>query len=470
MTRPRAANVVTIVGAGLAGALLALLLAQRGYRVRVLEKRPDPRDSRGDSGRSINLALAERGIAALRRAGLMDRIADLLIPMRGRMVHDIDGASSLQPYGQTENEVIHSVDRAALNVALLEQLQRQPAVELRFEQACLGVRPAYGTLQMRDLNSNEAYDLALAPTIATDGAGSTVRASLAALGEISQREELLDHDYKELQIPAAEGRQLDRHALHIWPGSGCMLIALPNPDQSFTVTLFLARRGRDSFETLTDPTRLLPFFERQFPGARQLMPNLAADFAANPQGFLGTVHCRPWAFGGQAFGGQLLLLGDAAHAIVPFHGQGMNCAFEDCLALVDLLDSGLGWSEAFASFEQQRRPNTEAIARMALENYAEMRESVLEPAFQRQRQLALALERRYPDRFIPRYAMVMFHAGIPYAEAERRGAIQQTLLQRMDLAGLRAGDAAFEDPLAGYDEEITRLLPLIPAAPAAARE
>jgi len=429
-----AARGINIVGAGLAGALLALLLARRGLAVALYERRPDPRQSSPERGRSINLALAARGIRALERAGVMERVRPLLIPMRGRMVHEPSGHSALQPYGQREHEVIWSVGRADLNRVLIEEAARHAGVTVRFNHTCLGADLAHDRLHFRDQGSGRVREAPLTPTIATDGAGSVVRASLAGVGLVQSREDWLDHDYKELTVPPAKGGALEPHALHIWPRGGFMLIALPNTDGSFTATLFLARHGRTSFETLGSAEAVSQFFGREFPDAVPLLPELAAQFAAHPQGQLGTVRAAPWQVAGR-----VLLLGDAAHAIVPFHGQGMNAAFEDCSVLDELLAGGGGdWQTLFAAFERARRPDAEAIAQMALENYAEMRDAVLDAAFVRRRSLAMALERRFPDRFIPRYSMIMFHPEIPYAEALRRGALQSRLLEELDAAGADA--------------------------------
>jgi kynurenine 3-monooxygenase len=427
---------VNIVGAGLAGALLALLLARRGLRVTLYERRPDPRQAAPERGRSINLALAARGMRALERAGLMQRVRALLIPMRGRMVHEPSGQAALQPYGQREHEVIYSVGRAELNRVLIEEAARHAAVSVRFNQQCLGADVPGERLCFRDLPSGASYDVALSPAIATDGAGSAVRASLAAAGALSVREEWLEHDYKELTMPPAAAGTLERHALHIWPRGGFMLIALPNTDGSFTATLFLSREGPQSFASLGTALAVTDFFRREFLDALPLLPDLPAQFAAHPQGQLGTVHTAPWHIRGQ-----LLLLGDAAHAIVPFHGQGMNAAFEDCSVLDELLARHDDWAGLFAEFERSRRPNTAAIARMALENYTEMRDTVLDARFVRRRTLAMALERRFPGRFIPRYSMVMFHPEIPYAEALRRGELQAQLLEELD-----SGSATEPDP------------------------
>jgi kynurenine 3-monooxygenase len=438
-----AAGAVNIVGAGLAGALLALLLARRGRSVILYERRADPRQSQPERGRSINLALAARGMRALELAGTMPRVRPLLIAMRGRMIHERSGASTLHRYGQREHEVIWSVGRADLNRVLIEEAARHPGVSVRFNQLCLGADAAAGRLRIRDQSAARDYEVALEPTIATDGAGSALRASLASAGLLRAREEWLDHDYKELTLsaPAARGI-LDRQALHIWPRGGFMLIALPNTDGSFTATLFLARSGPVSFAALTSSRQLGEFFSREFADVVPLLPDLAAQFAAHPQGQLGTVHCAPWHIGGQ-----LLLLGDAAHAIVPFHGQGMNAALEDCTLVDELLGQQHDWAALFAEVERVRRPNTEAIARMALENYAEMRDAVLDARFVRLRKLALELERRHPERFIPRYSMVMFHPEIPYAEALRRGAVQARLLEELDPGADRAVDAALAERL-----------------------
>ena len=419
---------INIVGAGLAGALLALLLAKRGFEVTLFERRPDPRETDAEAGRSINLALAARGIRALERAGVMDRITPLLIPMRGRMVHDTSGATALHPYGQREHEVIYSVGRAALNRVLIEEAARHDNVKMLFEQTCIAAIPESNVLRLHNRKDRTEYDEPLSPTIATDGAGSAVRTSLARTQQVTVREDWLDHDYKELTIPAVAGRHvLDATSLHVWPRGGFMLIALPNTDGSFTATLFLARTGRNSFAALKDPAAVEEFFKREFADAVPLMPNLLQEFAAHPQGQLGTVHLTPWHIGGN-----VLLLGDAAHAIVPFHGQGMNAAFEDCIVLDALLDHHDEWETLFVELSRSRRPNAAAIAEMALENYTEMRDTVLDAGFVRRKAIAMELERSFPDRFIPRYSMVMFHPEIPYAEAQRRGKVQAEILAELD--------------------------------------
>jgi kynurenine 3-monooxygenase len=407
---------VNIIGAGLAGSLLSILLAKRGFNVTVYERRPDPRTPvTAASGRSINMALAARGIRGLQLAGMLERVMPLAIPMRGRMVHEHDGPAELQMYGVRPEEVIYSISRADLNRALIEAAAALPNVTIQFGQLCLGLAHEKNVLEMRDETTGRIYHIAAQPSIATDGAGSDVRDSMLAREVSTVREEPLEHDYKELTIPAVDGKPaLDVNALHIWPRGGFMLIALPNPDAAFTATLFLAQHGANSFDELSSPDAVDAFFAREFPSARALMPDLKREFFEHPQGSLGTVYTKGWHLNGD-----VLLLGDAAHAIVPFHGQGMNCAFEDCAELVRMMDEHHGWAGLFEAFEQERRPNADAIAQMALENYVEMRATVLDPQYQARKRQAEELQKNDPS-FIPRYSMVMFHPEIPYQEALRR--------------------------------------------------
>jgi len=405
---------VNIVGAGLAGSLLAILLAKRGFAVTVYERRADPRLGPVDRGRSINLALAARGIRGLRLAGVLERVMPITIPMRGRMVHEHDGGAELQMYGVRPDEVIHSVPRATLNRVLIEEAAALPNVTFRFGMLCTGLAHDRDVLEFREEDTGHIHHCAAQPTIATDGAGSAVRDSLVAREVASVREEPLDHDYKELTIPARDGRHvMDPNALHIWPRGGFMLIALPNLDGTFTATLFLARSGNNSFEQLRSAEDVDGFFVREFPSARALIPDLLREWFEHPQGSLGTVYTRGWHLHGN-----LLLLGDAAHAIVPFHGQGMNCAFEDCAELIRMMDEHHHWTGLFEAFEHERRPNTDAIAKLALENYQEMREAVLDPDYRRRKKEAEEREKRDPN-VIPRYSVVMFHPELPYTAALR---------------------------------------------------
>ena len=437
---------INIAGGGLAGGLLAVLLARRGIAVRLFERRPDPRAHTADSGRSINLALAARGIQALEHARVMDRIRPLMLPMRGRMIHEPRATvpPRLLPYGQRDSEVIYSVGRAALNRVLIEAAAQYPQVELRFAATCTEADPTRGSLTFQDSRTGEPGVLHDAVIIGTDGAGSALRASLARAGHLAVTEQPLEHDYKELHIPPRDGAYaLDPEALHVWPRHGFMLIALPNPDRSFTATLFLPQSGNPGFDTLNSDAAVQEFFQHQFASAAALIPDLAAQFRAHPQGHLGTIRTEPWACG------PVLLLGDAAHAIVPFHGQGMNAAFEDCAlldAMLEAADASHDWPRVFTDFYAARRRDADAIAQMALENYAEMRSAVLDDRFLRQKGWALQLERLYPERFIPRYAMVMFHPEISYSEALRRGIVQQQILDALDTGTYHVAHAAPPSP------------------------
>jgi len=418
---------VTILGAGCTGPLLGAMLARHGAGVQVYERRPDPRSGQRETGRSINLALAARGLHALEQAGLRENVTPWLVPMRGRLLHAPDGTQTLLPYGQRANELIWSVPRAQLNEMLLDAAEAR-GVAIHYGQRCVAADYAAGTLSFDD-GSGAPRQVPMTearPVFGADGAGSVLRRAMVEAGLTTSREEFLDHAYKELSIPAGAGgrHRMEREALHIWPRGRHMLIALPNSDGTFTATLFLARDGEHpSFASLTDERTVEAFFADNFPDALALMPDLIAEFFAHPAGLMGTVHVARWNVGGRS-----LLVGDAAHAIVPFHGQGMNCAFEDCVLLDSMLWNGADWKSAFADFDRLRRVDAAAIARMAIENYAEMRDRVRDPSFQLQKELALELERRHPTRFVPRYSMVSFRADIPYSEAERRGALQQQIL------------------------------------------
>lgn len=415
---------VTVVGAGLAGSLLAILLARRGHRVRLFERQDDMRRVAIDAGRSINLALAARGIRALELAGVMDEVRPLLIPMPGRMLHDLNGNLTFVPYGQRPDEVIYSVSRPGLNCLLLDAAERA-GVELLFRHPAVGADFTRHRVMFRDEATQRIEECEMNRVFGTDGAGSVLRRTMVEQLNVPCTEDLLEHGYKELTLPALPNGEpcIDRNALHIWPRGGFMLIALPNIDGTFTMTLFLSMTGPESFETLTTPASIEAFFSRHFPEVPRLMPELAAEFLRHPTGIMGTVRSQQWSVADR-----LLLVGDAAHAITPFHGQGMNCCFEDCRELDQFLLQSTDWPRAFREFETSRRPNTNAIADMALENYLEMRDTVRDPKFHLHKALSLELERRHPQRFVPRYSMVMFRDDIPYRVAYERGRIQHEIL------------------------------------------
>ena len=426
---------IRIVGAGPTGTLLAILLKRRGLAdVELYESRPDLRNTAADSGRSINLALADRGIHALKAAGVFETLGSAMLPMRGRLIHHRNGETSFQPYGQRPNEAIYSVSRHRLNQVLLE-VAAHSGIQVHFEHRFEAADFAAGTAQIRDLRRNRLLDVPMQPLLAADGAGSSMRREMSALNLIHARETDLEHGYKELSIPADRGggHRMACDALHIWPRGNYMLIALPNDDGSFTATLFLPKQGSLSFQSLHDPAAIDAFLSQQFPDARELMPDCIAEFLAHPVGFLGTVYASPWHARGQA-----ALIGDAAHAIVPFHGQGLNCCFEDCVEFDACAARHSSWQALFTEFGAARKPNTDAIAAMALENYLEMRERVADPKFQLQQALSLELERRFPRRFIPRYAMVMFHHEIPYRAAQQRGTAQAAILDALTAGAVGA--------------------------------
>ena len=418
---------INIIGAGQCGTLVAIMLARHDYQVEVYERFRDPRVEDAEAGRSINLALAARGLNALEKVGIDRLIRPLLVPMRGRMVHGQDGSTEFLRYGQHRDEEIYSITRLGLNQVLLGAAEETDNLNLNFEQNAIGYDAPDRTVHVRDECDGSLYQIEADPLFAADGAGSNIRRSFDGTGTFGGIENLLSHGYKELSIPAGPygNYQLDPNALHIWPRGGFMLIALPNPGGDFTLTLFLPSEGTGSFAELDDEPSVVAFFEEHFPDAAPLIPNIVDDMLNHPLGVLGTVRCRHWHDRGN-----VLLLGDAAHAIVPFHGQGMNLAFEDCV-LLDHIVSELGgdWANVFARFESEQLANANAIADMALDNYIEMRDTVRDPKFALRKELAFELERRLPEHFIPRYSMVMFHEDIPYLTAQRRGELQKALLE-----------------------------------------
>jgi kynurenine 3-monooxygenase len=432
---------VCIVGAGPTGTLLAIFLRLAGMQVVLYETRPDPRAAPLQSGRSINLALADRGIHALIQAGVFEDIRPAMLPMRGRFVHALDGSSALQPYGQRENEAIYAISRHRLNQVLLDVAVQRHGVTVHFEHRLEGADFAGGLAQLRDLRRDRVLNLPMHPLLLCDGAGSAMRRRMSELGLIEAHETDLEHGYKELLIPAGASlkHRIAADALHIWPRGNYMLIALPNADGSFTATLFLPKHGPVSFDSLSGAADIERFAHASFADVRELMPDFVSEFIAHPIGFLGTVRANPWHYRGMA-----ALVGDSAHAMVPFHGQGMNCCFEDCAEFAAALSHHCSWEALFADFCAARKPNTDAIAAMAQENYLEMRELVADPNFQLQQALALALEKRCPQRFIPRYSMVMFHHEIPYRVALERGAIQARLLADLSSGCATLADVDFE--------------------------
>ncbi len=458
---------LTIIGAGLAGALLATLLAQRGWSVDVFEKRGDLRELGYERGRSINLALAERGRHALRQADADDAVMAQTVMMRGRMVHFADGHLDLQRYGRDDSEVIWSVHRGELNEVLLN-IAEQAGARIHFHHRLDSVDFDNRIARFGDDRSDEVREIHFQSLVGADGAGSSLRQAMADVCELGERSEFLGHSYKELEIPPGPdgGFQIEPHALHIWPRGRYMCIALPNDEGTFTVTLFLPNhavpenagesgsKAAPGFDTITTGAQARAFFDRDFPDASRLIPALEHHFDTNPTGVLGTLYLDQWHLDDRA-----VLIGDAAHAMVPFHGQGMNCAFEDCVAMANHLLGTADRGEAFAGFQAERLPNARAIQQMALENYLEMRDHVDDDDYLLQRQLGNRLAERHPTRFLPRYAMVTF-THMPYALALERGDIQHQLLVdltrgRESLEGLDwdAADALVEARLPPLPED-----------------
>lgn len=419
---------VLVVGAGLVGSLVALYLADRGHQVEIVERHGDPRNRFVTAGRSINLTLCERGFVALDRLGLGEEVRAITVPCYGRVMHGRDGALEAQPYG-SRREAIYSVSRRELNRLLLSFALARPNVHCRFEQICLEVDLDRPAVLSKDLASGTAVWLEADRLIGTDGAYSRVRAALQ--NHRGHRFDLdlehLDQAYKELRAPADAVRAagLDLNALHIWPRGHYMLIAFPNLDGSLTVALHLPYLGNPSHASIRTAADLEALFERDFPDALALLPNLEQEFFANPEASMVTVRCRPWRYLDRA-----LVLGDAAHAIVPSYGQGANCGFEDCSVLADCLDQEPTWAEAFEAFEEARKPNADAIAQLALEHFQELRELVGDPDFLLRKEIERELNAAAPERFASLYHLVSF-TTTPYSEARRRDAEQRGVVDRI---------------------------------------
>ena len=420
---------IAVIGAGLSGPLMAIMLANRGYKVSLYERRPDMRLEDISAGRSINLAFSNRGIAALDRIGMATKVLNSGVPMKGRLIHDVKGETNLQPYSGRENECIYSISRGNLNIQLMNEAERL-GIPIYFNHKCNGVNQATGSVSFINETDGSTKSINGDIVIGADGAGSAIRKIIQeGNSEFQQTYEFLEHGYKELNIQPGEGDQLFRlkkNVLHIWPRGGFMLIALPNEDGSFTVTLFLAIEGVSSFSKLNSDLEIERFFNEQFGDVVQHIPNLIEEFKSNPTGKLGTVKCYPWQFDNK-----YLVIGDAAHAVVPFYGQGMNCSFEDCLILDNLLNKNDdNWIKTLEEFQNTRKKDADAIADLAIENFYEMRDHVADENYVKVRQIELKLEAQYPD-YYSKYSLVTFQNEVPYSEARRRGLRQNELLFRI---------------------------------------
>jgi len=419
-------NKFVLIGSGLAGGLLAAYLGRRGYEVDLFERRADPREGNIVGGRSINLALSTRGIHALEQLGIADEVLQHAIPMRGRMIHDKSGALHFSPYDRDPNKYINSIGRAALNTTAIEAASRHPSVRVHFNHKCTGVDLESAAAQLFNSQTNASLRAKGDAVIGVDGAFSAVRQSMQKqISNFAYDESYLAHGYKELTIPPnPDGSwQMEKNALHIWPRKSFMMIALPNPDGSFTCTLFWEFEGPRSFATTKSDEEVSRFFEGEFPDAVPLMPNLIEDYANNPTGSLVTIRCAPWTYKDK-----VALVGDAAHAVVPFYGQGMNAAFEDCVVLDECLAQFPNDRErAFSEYFVRRKKNADALADLAVQNFVEMRDKTASRVFRAKKKLDHALEGLLPGAYLPLYTMVTF-TRIPYAQAATRARRQDCIV------------------------------------------
>ncbi|MBK9449184.1 MAG: FAD-dependent monooxygenase [Bacteroidetes bacterium] len=418
---------IILLGAGLSSGLMAAYLGRRGFKVEVYERRPDPRTTDLYVGKSINLAISVRGLFAMKDVGLEDAVKEMCIPMHGRMIHDRQGNTDFQFYSKDGQKAINSISRGDLNILLINTAASFPNVSFHFDHRCVGMDLDTGEALLLNEKTGENLRVSGQTVIACDGAFSGARASLLRSPRFNFSQTYHPASYKELSFrPSEDGKwRIESNALHIWPRGSFMLIALPNMDGSFTVTLFYPAVGPDSFETLNTAEAVEAFFAKEFPDAKALIPNLAEEFFSNPTGELVTVKCDPWHFGGKC-----ALVGDAAHAVVPFYGQGMNAAFEDCTVLNNCIVEGKDWEEVFAEYSRQRVANGQAIADMAVDNYFEMRDRVGDPNWRFRKLIEHKLEKTFPESYVSRYEMVSF-TRTPYAEALRRGGINDEILHAL---------------------------------------
>lgn len=419
---------ITIIGAGLVGSLLSIYLAKRGHRVSIFERRPDMRKEKISAGRSINLALSDRGLLALDKVGLADEIKTISIPMHGRHIHNMDGSTAFQPYGK-EGQFINSVSRGTLNRRLMD-LAEQHGVQIHFNHKCSSIDWKTNTINFELPGSQLAAHHHSQLIFGSDGAFSAARMQHQLQHDkFNYSQYYIDCGYKELTIPptAAGEFAMEVNALHIWPRKDYMLIALPNLDKTFTCTLFFPFEGAASFSNLTTKEKVQSFFEKTFPDAIALMPDYVNEFFNNPTSSLVTVKCFPWVREDQ-----FALIGDAAHAIVPFFGQGMNCGFEDCRVLDELIDKyGDDWATILQQYQALRKPDGDAIADLAINNFTEMRDRTADPKFLLQKKIEARLHDKYPGQWIPAYSQVTFSPQIRYSEALRRGQQQEAIMQEV---------------------------------------
>ena len=417
---------IAIIGAGLVGSLLGIYLAKRGHKVRIFERRGDMRNEAVVAGRSINLALSDRGIKALKEVGIAEDVMKIAIPMPGRFIHHKDGSHAFQPYGK-EGQAINSVSRGELNKKLMD-LAEQHGVEILFHHHCTAIDWSKNEISFQV--NTEVVTESFEVMFAADGAYSAARLQHMLNHSMFQYQQFyIDCGYKELSFPAGENGAflLDKNALHIWPRKDYMLIALANQDGSFTGTLFFPFEGDTSFSKLDTNEKVAEFFTKEFPDVMEMIPDLTSQFFHNPTSSLVTVKCFPWIREDK-----FALIGDAAHAIVPFFGQGMNCGFEDCSVLNQLMDKhGDDWTSLLQEFQELRKPDADAIADLAVNNFTEMRDKVADPAFLLQKKIEAGLHEKYPNQWVPAYSQVTFSPHIRYSEALKRGQMQEEIMQQV---------------------------------------
>lgn len=420
---------VNIIGAGLVGSLLSIYLAKKGYKVNIFERRPDMRKINMSAGKSINLALSDRGWRGLEGVGIADDVRKIAIPMYGRFIHNRDGSTAFQPYGKKE-QAIYSVSRAEINMKLMDLAERESGVKIHFNERCTGV----DKVKMEASFVNEENKKATVTTsdlmFGADGAFAASRLNMQLSSDrFEYNQHYISAGYKELIIPPGEGGSflMEKNALHIWPRGSFMMIALPNPDGNFTCTLFLPFEGEKSFEKLKSREDVTKFFNEEFPDAVPLMPTLLEDFFNNPTSSLVTVKCFPWVFDNK-----IALIGDAAHAIVPFFGQGMNCGFEDCVVLNELIGKhNEDWNKILPEYQSLRKPDGDAIADLAIANFIEMRDKTADPKFLLQKKIEARFNEKYPDKWIPLYSMVTYSPHIRYSTALKEGMRQEAIMQKI---------------------------------------
>jgi len=419
---------ITIVGAGLVGSLLSIYLAKRGYKVSIYERRGDMRRAKVEAGRSINLALSDRGLLALEKVGLAKAIQEISIPMHGRFIHNIDGTTAFQPYGK-QGQFINAVSRAELNKKLMD-LAEENGISIFFHAKCASIKWKENVTEFINTKNGDTTEVNSDILFGADGAFSAARLQHQLYHDkFDYSQHYIDCGYKELTIPAGPGGsfQMEKNALHIWPRKEYMLIALPNLDGSFTCTLFFPFEGEASFSKLDTKEKVKEFFGKTFPDAVALMPDYINDFFNNPTSSLVTVKCFPWIREDK-----FALIGDAAHAIVPFFGQGMNCGFEDCRILDELIEkNGDDWTLILQEYQTLRKPDADAIADLAVSNFTEMRDKTADPKFLLQKKIEARLHEKYPDKWIPAYSQVTFSPQIRYSEALKRGQKQEAIMQEV---------------------------------------